>query len=121
MFTHIAYADSVDDLIFKINAKVINPAIEFLFIIAFVIFIWGIVQMIRQANNKDKREEGRQHMMWGIVGFLIMFGVWGIINILVNTFGIKGVTANKDQQKIEWNQKLQDIKIGELQDIKIGE
>ncbi len=94
----IAYADSVDDLLFKLNAKIINPVIEFAFIIALVIFLWGVMEYIRGANNQEKRKNGRQHMLWGVVGFLIMFGVFGIINILLNTFGIKGSNIDYKQQ-----------------------
>lgn len=114
MFTAIAYADSVDTFLFKVNKVIINPAIEFLFIIAFVIFLWGVMEFIRGADNKDKRAEGKQHMMWGIIGFVIMFGVYGIINILVNTFGFNGVTVNNDEQKVQWTQKLQPVNIPKI-------
>jgi hypothetical protein len=94
-----AYADSVDELLSKLSAKIINPAIEFAFIIALVVFLWGVVDYIRGAENEQKRKDGRQHMLWGIVGFVIMFGVFGIITILTNTLGIKGATINNEQQK----------------------
>ncbi len=94
----IAYADSVDTLLFKLNAKVINPAIEFAFIIALVVFLYGVMEYIRGAASEDKRKKGRQHMLWGVIGFVIMFGVFGIITFLTRTFGIKGATINKDQQ-----------------------
>ncbi|MBP9701272.1 MAG: hypothetical protein KBD54_02660 [Candidatus Pacebacteria bacterium] len=98
MFQMIAYADSVDDLLFKLNTKIINPAIEFAFIIALVVFLWGVMEYIRGANNQEKRKLGRDHMLWGVIGFLIMFGVFGIISILTRTFGIKGATIDYDQQ-----------------------
>lgn len=94
----IAYADSVDDLLYRLNAKIINPIIEIAFIIALVVFLWGVFQYIRGGDNKDKRKVGRDHMLWGVIGFLIMFGVFGIINILLVTFGIKGATLNNQEQ-----------------------
>ncbi|HWC58037.1 MAG TPA: hypothetical protein VG621_03795 [Candidatus Paceibacterota bacterium] len=105
----VAYADGADDLIFKINKVVINPAIEFAFIVALVVFLWGVMEYIRGANNEDKRKTGRQHMLWGIVGFLIMLGVFGIINIVLGTFGIKGATINNQQQTFQAPQ-LQELK-----------
>jgi len=110
MFT---YADSVDDLLFKLSAKIINPAIEFAFIIALVVFLWGVVEYIRGADNETKRKDGRQHILWGIVGFLIMFGVFGIMSILANTFGFKGYTINNEQQTFdpERGGKLQELKL----------
>ncbi len=93
-----AYADALDDALFKININIINPAIEFAFIVATVIFLWGVFQFIMNASDKDKRQEGKDHMLWGLVGFLIMFGVYGIITILANTVGVTGLTVNNKQQ-----------------------
>jgi len=103
----------LDNLLFKVNAQIINPIIEFAFILAFVVFMYGVMEFIRGADNKDKLTEGKDHMMWGIIGFVIMLGVFGIINILVNTFGIKGVTINKDQQRFDQSvQNIQNLKVG---------
>ncbi len=96
-----AYADSVDDLLFKLNAKIINPLIELAFIVALVVFLWGVTDYIRGAANEKKREEGRQHMLWGVIGFVIMFGVFGIITILTRTLGINGATINTEQQTFD--------------------
>lgn len=97
----IAYADSVDTLLNKLNKNIINPAIEFAFIIALVVFLWGIMEYIRGANSEEKRKDGKQHMLWGTIGFVIMLGVFGIINLLIGTFGIKGATINNDQQTFQ--------------------
>jgi len=94
----IAYADAFDTVLFRINANIVNPAIEFAFIIATVIFLWGVFQFIAGANDKDKRQEGKDHILWGIVGFVIMFGVYGIINILANSLGVSGLTLTPQQQ-----------------------
>ena len=110
MFSLVAYATTFDELLGRINAKIINPAIEFAFIVAFVVFIFGVLEFIRGANNEEKRKKGREHIMYGILGFLIMFGVWGIINILVNTFGIKGATINQKEQRFD-PPCIQDLKI----------
>lgn len=105
----IAYADGVDSLIFKINKTIINPAIEFAFIVALTVFLFGVMEYIRGASNEEKRQKGRSHMLWGVVGFLIMFGVFGIINILLGTFGIKGATINNQQQTFQ-APTIQDLK-----------
>lgn len=89
----IAYAatktpDGLDILLAKINLYIINPVIEFAFIIAFVIFLWGVFEFIKNADDKDARKKGKDHMLWGIVGFVIMFGVFGIMKLLATTIGV---------------------------------
>ncbi len=110
MLTLVAHAATIDEFLGKINAKIINPAIEFAFIVALVVFLWGVLLFIRGANNEEERKKGRSHIFWSIIGFLIMFGVWGIINILVNTFGIKGATINQNEQTFK-SPCIQELKI----------
>jgi len=97
----IAYAatpDRLDTLLFKINKVIINPVIEFSFIIALGVFLFGLMEFIRGADNTDQRQKGRDHMLWGIVGLLIMLTVFGLITLLMSTFGIQGVRINNKQQ-----------------------
>lgn len=99
MFNSVAYAKSFEEVLGTINEKVLNPLIQFAFIIAFVFFIWGVMQFIRNADNPEGRKKGQDHMIWGVVGLVIMLGVYGIINILINTFGLsRSHTINNEQQ-----------------------
>ena len=105
-----AYADSVDIFLGKLNAKVINPAIQFIFILATLIFLFGVMEFIRGANSEEKRKKGKEHMLWGIIGFVIMFGVFGIMTILINTFGLGTAKFDQEEQKFI-PPKIQDLKI----------
>lgn len=108
----IAYAKSFDELVFDINRTILNPLIQILFVIAFVIFLWGVVEFIRSANNPDARKKGRDHMIWGVIGFVIMIGVYGIINILINTFGLGKGTIDNNAQEFR-PPAIREIKIGQ--------
>ena len=110
MFTIIAYADSLDDFLFKLNDKIINPVIELSFFIAFALFLFGLMEFIRGANKPDVRSKGKQHMLWSIVGFVIMFGVFGIISLLTGTLGISGVRINNKEQTFD-PPPIQELKI----------
>lgn len=88
-----------DTLLFNINKFIINPAIATLFLIAFIIFLYGLVEFLAKANDKDGRAVGKQHMLWGVIGFVIMLGVFGIINLLLRTFNIEGPVITPQQQK----------------------
>mgnify|MGYP001559403171 FL=1 len=69
-------------LIFNIKEYILNPIIGFMFAVAVVMFIYGIVEYIWSADNEEKVEVGKKHMIWGIVGIFVMLGVYGILNIL---------------------------------------
>ena len=53
-----------------------------------IVFLWGIVKYIARGDSDEARKTGRTFMMWGIIGFVVMFGVWGLVAILQNTFGV---------------------------------
>jgi hypothetical protein len=53
-----------------------------------VYFLWGGFLFIRGADSEEDRNVGRRHMIYGIIGMFIMLSVFGIINILLGTFGI---------------------------------
>ena len=86
--TQIAYAaDTWQGTISNITSNIIQPIIGFLFALALVMFLWGIVQFISNAENEEKLSEGKEHMLWGIAGMFIMVSVFGIMNLICNTIG----------------------------------
>lgn len=60
-----------------------------IFAFAFAAFVWGVVNyfFIGGADEK-KRSEGRQFVLWGLLGMAVLFSVWGFVNILLSTLGI---------------------------------
>ena len=78
---------SADKLIANIELYIIDPLIGLLFALALIMFIWGLAQLILNAESEDGRTIGKRHMLWGIIGMFIMISVYAIINVLGNTFG----------------------------------
>ncbi len=65
---------------------VIVPTI---FAFAFAAFIWGVVNyFFLHGGDEGKRAEGRQFVLWGILGMVVLFSVWGFVHILLSTLGI---------------------------------
>ena len=81
--------ETARELVLKISAEIINPLIGLLVAVAFVVFIWGLVQFIWGVQSEEDREKGKRHMVWGIVGMFIMIAVFGILALLLNTFGVR--------------------------------
>ena len=66
----------------NIFVVIFNPLIMLLFFIALAYFAFGIVKMLANPGNEEKRKEGKSHLLWGIVGMTIMLTVYGIIAII---------------------------------------
>ena len=60
-----------------------------IFAFAFAAFVWGMVKyFFINAADEGKRAEGRQFILWGIIGMVVLFSVWGFVNIVLSTLGI---------------------------------
>ena len=64
--------------------------IPLLVALAFFVFLWGLVQFFVNSNNESKRDDGKGLMLWGIVGFVIIVSVWGIVALIANGLGFAG-------------------------------
>ena len=63
--------------------------VPFIFTLAFAAFLWGVFNyFIWHGADPDKRSAGRQFILWGIIGMVVLFSVWGLVNILLATLGI---------------------------------
>lgn len=56
--------------------------------IALVVFIWGLVRFIANAGDEKGVAEGKQRMVWGIVGLFLVVTVWGVVTLLTQLFGV---------------------------------
>lgn len=83
-------AGIAETVLFVIN-KVFVPVI---FAVAFIVFLYGIAKAyIFSIGDYEEVEKGHTLMLWGIIAFVVMISIWGIVNVVTNTFGIGGYRA----------------------------
>ena len=71
----------------SIVMDLISLALPVVIGLSLVAFFSGLAVFILHADNEEKRREGKIFMIWGIIGLFVMISVWGIINILTESFG----------------------------------
>ena len=77
-------------LLYLINAV----AVPLLFAVAFIVFLWGVAQAyIFSHGDSEKVSQGHRLILWGLIGFAVMVSLWGLVNIVTNTFGLSGYAA----------------------------
>lgn len=75
------------ELIDRMNS-IGSRLIPFFIGIGVFIIIIGILGYIRQADNEEKRAEARMFILWGVLSIFFMLSIWGMVNILLNTFNL---------------------------------
>jgi uncharacterized membrane protein YidH (DUF202 family) len=80
--------DAVDAFIGKVLENIVNPIILLIGMGAFLLFVFGVVTFIANAENEEKRATGQQHMIWGLLGMVIIFGAFAIVGIIAKTIGV---------------------------------
>lgn len=101
---NIAYA-SVDSFVSNVNTIIINPLIVLLFALALAYFAYGVFEFLMNQQNDEKRSIGKNHMIWGIVGMLIMFGVFFLMNLLIDSFNLeRGGTIDPELGTVDLNE-----------------
>ena len=83
----IAYANGLIE-VFQVVQTVLSALIPISITLALVYFIWGISQFILVSGNDEKREEGKQKIIWGIISIFVIVSIWGIVNFIGSSFGI---------------------------------
>jgi hypothetical protein len=79
---------AINDLLGKIAQYILNPVIVLGFTVATIVLFYGIVQMIWKADSAGDLKTNRKSVMYGVVGLFIMFSVYGILRVVLATFGI---------------------------------
>ncbi len=81
---------AIQDLAGRLATVIVNPLLALLFGVGLIVFVWGLVQFLYTTNTTGAVDnDGKKHMMWGIVGMFIMVAVFAIIRIIANTINVQ--------------------------------
>jgi hypothetical protein len=92
----ISYAQPEEPLIGPLQASsllvliatYINDAVPIVIGLGVLLFIWGVIGFIRNADNEKERANARRFIIFGIIAIFVMVSVWGLVNIILNSLGL---------------------------------
>jgi len=84
IFAYAAISD-LRSLIGKFT-DILQALIPIMIGLGLLAFFWGIANFILNADNEEKRREGRQVMLWGVIALTVMVLIAGILTVIENTF-----------------------------------
>jgi hypothetical protein len=63
-----------------------DTIIALLYAIAFLVFLIGMVRLFF-SSNPESREKGKYFAIYGIIGLVVLFAVWGLVRALLGIVG----------------------------------
>jgi len=82
------FAATLQEYMVAILMFINNTLIPSLFALAFLFFIINVVRyFIIGGASDDGRKSAKRLALWGIIAFVLMVSIWGIVNMLVYGFG----------------------------------
>ncbi len=86
---------TIPEYLRSITEFILVILVPLVFAVAFVAFIYGIfLYFIAGGADEEKRSQGKQLAIWGVVGFFVMVSVWGLVNVLRGTFNLTETVPN---------------------------
>jgi uncharacterized membrane protein YidH (DUF202 family) len=65
--------------------------IPFIIGIGFLVFVFGMFRyFIAGGADEEKRDSGKQMMIYATLGFVLIIVFWGIVNLLTSSTGLEG-------------------------------
>ncbi len=78
---------SIDEFITKVSDAIFNPLVILLFAGALLVFLWGVFQFVYAGGESKDREDGKRHLLYGVIGMTIMAAAYAIMEIIGATAG----------------------------------
>jgi peptidoglycan biosynthesis protein MviN/MurJ (putative lipid II flippase) len=95
----IAFAQTVKDTggffnILQTVQNLLTAALPVLIALALLFFFWALAMFLMNSGDEAARATARQQMIWGIIVLFILVSVWGLVNLLANTFDVTGEASD---------------------------
>lgn len=69
---------------------ILTLAVPLLIGFAFLSFLYGLLKYVADGANAESRTKASQFIIFGTIGLFVMISVYGLVNVLLNTFSYGG-------------------------------
>lgn len=80
-------SSDADAILQKVVGEVLSPMYSLAVGISILYFLYGVLMFIVNANEPEKRNAGKSHLLYGTIGLFIILSVGGILMMFNTIFG----------------------------------
>lgn len=81
---------TLEGLMCKVGS-LLNAVIPVLIALGVVYFVYGVITFVI-SDDEEAKTKGRDRIIYGIIGLAVIIGMWGLVNLLRNTFNLNNTT-----------------------------
>ena len=78
---------NADSILEKVIEEIFSPLYQLAVGLALVYFFYGVFKFIVDMNDPEKKNHGKDHLLYGVIGLFIILSVGGIIKFFDGIFG----------------------------------
>lgn len=67
--------------------NILDIIIPILIVLGVVYFVWGVVGYVI-SNDEEAKKRGKDKMIYGIIGLVVIVAMWGLVGIVKRTFDL---------------------------------
>ncbi len=84
----LAQFGEVNDFFDDVSSFINGTLIPLVFALALLVFIYGMFKyFILGGGDEGSRDEGKQLMLWAVIGFVMMVSIFGVVNLVAGGLG----------------------------------
>ncbi|MEK7208690.1 MAG: pilin [Patescibacteria group bacterium] len=83
----VMFAATLDSIADQVQ-DILNLIVPIIMTLALIYFFIGLGKYILSAGDEEKKGEGRNIMIYGVIALFVMAAVWGLVKVISDTFGI---------------------------------
>jgi len=65
----------------------LSTLVPILIALGVVYFVWGVVSYMI-GNDEEAKAKGKNRIIYGIIGLVVIVAMWGLVKIVTNSFGL---------------------------------
>lgn len=81
-----AQGGTIESILCEIS-NILNTIIPVIIVLGVVYFVWGVVSYVISSEEEAKKA-GRDRMIFGIIGLVVIVSMWGLVAVVTKTFGL---------------------------------
>ncbi|OGZ07796.1 MAG: hypothetical protein A3D65_05710 [Candidatus Lloydbacteria bacterium RIFCSPHIGHO2_02_FULL_50_13] len=75
----------------ELAVKILQNIAGLLFVSLSIGLLFGVVLYLFSTPSEKRRSEIREMLLWGVIGIIVVVGIWGILALLRASVGLEGV------------------------------